>query len=278
MSKKTKIWLVGAAACILVGCIVFGSVMISLDWDFLKLSTNKYQENTYAYNDNIDSIKVDIDTAGLEFIISDGEKVTVSCYEQQDAPHKVFVRDGTLFITKPEKEWYESIGINFEKTKITLHLPKKEYDDLFIESSTGDVKIKSLQANNINIRLSTGSIQLDEVICEQKISTKVSTGLVKMVNTSGKVITSSGSTGDAIFEKVIAYEDLSVTRSTGDIKLDLCDAPKIYAETSTGDIKGNFLTEKSFSAHTDTGRVSVPGGQTGGECKLITDTGDIIIK
>ena len=35
----------------LVGCIIFGGVMTVLKWDFGKLSTNKYETNTYEINE-----------------------------------------------------------------------------------------------------------------------------------------------------------------------------------------------------------------------------------
>jgi len=43
VSKVTKIWLVAAASLILIGCILFGGVMIMPEGDFIKLATNKYE-------------------------------------------------------------------------------------------------------------------------------------------------------------------------------------------------------------------------------------------
>ena len=47
MSKGVKIWLIIAACLIVVGAIIFTGVMSVLKWDFKKLSTAKYQTNTY---------------------------------------------------------------------------------------------------------------------------------------------------------------------------------------------------------------------------------------
>ena len=42
MGKRMKIWLIIAAALILIGCILFAGVMTVMKWDFTKLSTVKY--------------------------------------------------------------------------------------------------------------------------------------------------------------------------------------------------------------------------------------------
>ena len=51
MNRTAKIWLIVAASLVLVGCIIFVGVMAVLKWDFGKLSTNKYETNTYEINE-----------------------------------------------------------------------------------------------------------------------------------------------------------------------------------------------------------------------------------
>ena len=47
MSRKTKAWLILAALLIVIGSILFVGVMTVLNWDFTKLSTNRYIEKQY---------------------------------------------------------------------------------------------------------------------------------------------------------------------------------------------------------------------------------------
>ena len=58
----------------------------------------------------------------------------------------------------------------------------------------------------------------------------------------------------------------------------LSDADSILIKTSTGNVKGTLLSEKVFSAESDTGRVSIPKSYSGGECDISTSTGDIKIE
>ena len=47
MSKAKKIWFIVAASLILLGGVIFVSIMSIFKWDFSKLSTNKYDYVTH---------------------------------------------------------------------------------------------------------------------------------------------------------------------------------------------------------------------------------------
>ena len=58
MSRVVKIWLIIGAFLVLIGAIIFGGVMTTLDWDFSSLSTAKYVTNEYEISDSYKNIKV----------------------------------------------------------------------------------------------------------------------------------------------------------------------------------------------------------------------------
>lgn len=317
MRKGMKIWLITATCIILVGSVVFVGVMTMLEWDFSKLSTVKYETNSYEINDKFSDISVISDTAKLNFALSDDGNCRVECYEETKAKHSVTVENGTLSIKLiNEKHWYDYIGINFSSPKITVYLPQTEYNSLFIKESTGDVEIgeglnfvsadislstgdlcflaenctevkiktstgnielKNLCAVNLDLTASTGSITIVDTDCQGKINTVVSTGKTTLNNTQCANLNSEGSTGNIWLNNVLVKEKLSVRRSTGEVKFYLCDAGEIFIETDTGDVEGTLLTEKVFITQTDTGNICVPKTLSGGKCEIITDTGDIKI-
>ena len=53
MKKGTLVWLIVAAALVLVGAILFGGMMFMIKWDFLKLSTVKYETNIHEIGEKI---------------------------------------------------------------------------------------------------------------------------------------------------------------------------------------------------------------------------------
>ncbi|MBE6904401.1 MAG: DUF4097 domain-containing protein [Ruminococcaceae bacterium] len=315
--SKTKIWLITAAFLVLVGSIIFGSVMTVLKWDFTKLSTNKYENNNYEITEDFNGISLKTGTADITFVISGDSKCSVECYEQTNAPHSVTVKDNALVIEAIDsRKWYEYIGINFDTPKIKVNLPKTEYTTLFIKESTGDIEIpKSFKFEDVDISLSTGDVSffasssklikiktstgkihienisagalelsastggitLSDVMCEGNVNIKVSTGKTDLTDIKCKNLTSNASTGKIFLNNVIAAEKFSIKRSTGNVKFEKCDASEIFVETDTGNVVGSLLTDKVFITHTDTGSIKVPNSITGGRCEITTDTGNIEI-
>lgn len=317
MSKATKIWLIIAASLVLVGCVIFGGVAAMLQWDFTKLSTNKYVTNEYEINESFSSISIDVDTTDVNFVPSEDSKISVSCYEQNNMKHSVTVKDGTLTIKVVDtRKWYEHIGINFSSPSITVYIPKGEYGQLLLKSDTGDVEIpkelkfekidistdtgdvtshasasgvikiktstgavcvEDISAKELDVSVSTGNIVASHVKCAGEIKLAVSTGKTTLTDVICENLSSRGSTGNMILKNVIVGEVLSVERSTGNVKLDRCDAAQLFIMTDTGDVKGSLLSEKVFIYNTDTGDVDLPHTTAGGICEIYTDTGDIKI-
>lgn len=278
MSKGAKVWLIIAACLVLLGCIIFGSVMTMFKWDFTKLSTVKYETNNYEINENYKDISIETDTADIVFMPAEGLKTLVVCREQKNMKHSVEVKDDTLVIEIVDtRKWYEYIGINFGATEITVYIPQGEYGRLSVNGSTGDISIENISADALDLSVSTGRITVSDATCRGDVKINVSTGKTNLTDVKCKNLTSSGSTGDISLKNVIAAETFSIERSTGDIKLDGCDAAEIFVETDTGDIRGTLLSEKVFITDTDTGSIKVPNSVTGGRCEITTDTGNIKI-
>lgn len=317
MRKATKIWLATAALLVALGLILFAAVMTVNHWDFTKLSTVKYETNTYQASGKFRNISMKTDTADIRFAASDDGICRMVCYEQENAKHSIAVHDDTLTIhVVNEKKWYDNIGISTGTPTITIYLPKTEYDVLSINESTGDIEIPNnfkfehidisvdtgdikcnasasrsikfetstgyIQLNDvssgeIDLSTSTGNIMATTINCDGNVGIRVSTGKTELTDVACKNITSTGSTGDISLENVIATEKFSIERSTGDVKFDGCDATKLVVKTDTGDVSGSLLTDKIFIVETDTGSVDVPTSVTGGTCEINTNTGDIDI-
>lgn len=297
MKGSGKIWLIIAASLVLLGSAAFVGVMTVLNWDFSKLSTSKYQTNSYEISEDFKSISVDTDTADITFVVSENEKYSVTCFEKINEKHEVSVKDGTLTVKCVDtRRWYEYIGLNFGTPTITVSIPQGEYQALSIKADTGDVTLPkefgfesidirngtgdvvnhASASGNVSITTSTGKIKADG-ICGETISLSVSTGDIILSDVSCKNLLSSGNTGDVILKSVIVQEKISIERSTGDVMLEACDAGELLIETDTGDVEGSLLSDKIFIIETDTGRKSVPDTASGGRCEITTDTGNIII-
>ncbi len=317
MNKKIKLWTIIAISLLAVGLLIFAGAMIALDFDFTKLSTVRYETNTYEVSEDFSRISIDAGTTEIEFVLSSSEQCKVVCFEEEKAKHSVTVKDGTLTIgTVDTRKWYDYIGFSFGESKMTVYLPKTEYVSLLIDGSTGDIEIpkdfafntvdisastgavecyasaselmriklstgdicvKNVSVGTLDLSVTTGGVTVSSINCESDIRVAVSTGKTKLTDISCKGVLSNGSTGDIILKNVLAAEDFSIERSTGDVIFESSDAAEIYVKTSTGDVTGTLLFEKVFITETNTGSVNVPKTVTGGKCEIKTSTGDIQI-
>lgn len=249
-----------------------------LKWDLSKLSTVGYETNRYELQEKYQNISVVTDTAQVAFVPSESQTTTVVCHEQENRKHTVTVKDDTLIIEiKDTRKWYEHIGIHFGSPKITVYIPQGALGAVGVTASTGDICVENMEAETLDLRVTTGWITVSDVTCQEDANIRNSTGKVTLTDLQCKNLTSAGSTGNVVLEQVVAAEKISVKRSTGDIRLEGCDAAELFLETDTGNVVGSLLTEKVFIAHTDTGKVNVPKTVTGGRCEITSDTGNIKI-
>ncbi len=294
---KMKTWLMAAGILVLAGCILFGGVMMALNWDFSKLSTVNYVENSYTATETFTSILVQTDTANIIFAPTDGP-CTVVCKEEETATHDVFVENGTLHIVmKDRRKWYDHIGIRIGTPRITVSLPQRQYAELTVKNDTGDVTLSGqLRLGAADISVSTGSISLTDITAESAtlhtntgkvdLSRVTCNGVLGMLAGTGKIIAkdvrcgelvATGGTGDITLINAVADQRFTISCSTGDVQFVQCDAPEIHASTATGDVHGSLLTGKTFDAKTQTGKVRVPANSGTGSCYIRTQTGKINI-
>lgn len=318
MNKNLKKRFATAAILMILGAVLFVAVMTAFDWDFTRLSTVTYEASAHEVQDSFRHISIITEGADIVLLPSEDGKCRVICFEQANAKHTVAVQEDRLSIDmKDEREWYEYVGIHFNRSKIAVHLPMGAYGSLSILSSTGnveipgdftfervtieestgdviccasvseairiktttgDIRVENVSAGTIDLSVSTGGIIASKIVSGGEMKTYVSTGRVSMEDIRCETFLSDGSTGDIFLKHVIAGEMLSVERSTGDVQLESCDAAEIFIKTGTGDVTGSLLSDKIFITKSSTGYVDVPGSTTGGKCEIRTATGDIRIR
>lgn len=297
MRKLLKFFIILSTIIVSLGIIFVGAMSV-LKWDFSKLTTFKYQDNSYQIEQTFSSISIETYEADVQFKFSSDNTTSVVLHEREKVMHKVDVIDETLTIKAEDtRKWYDYIGINFKSPKITVYLPLSEYNSLFVKTSTGDVRVsQEFNFEIVKVIVSTGDVNINNVTT-QDLDISVSTGDINLNNLNLKNLsissrtgdvdlhgitldhlTITGKTGDLDMENVVATNKFYITLSTGSVELERCDAGEIYIKTSTGDIEGSLLSEKIFIAKSGTGEENVPRTTSGGICELTTSTGDIEIR
>lgn len=226
--------------------------------------------------------------------------------------------DTLYITAEDTRAWYEHISfMEFSGSVVTIYLPVAEYGELTVKNATGDVEIskdftfKSIDvslstgdvkcgasvkeklgiktatgeitvsgvtAENAELSATTGKIRATDLTCKGDIKLSVDSGKCILENISCKNFSSTGDTGDISVKRLTSDGKVRITRNTGDVNFESWNAKDVEIKTSTGDVKGSFVSDMVIFASSDTGRVSVPKFTTGGQCDIITGTGNIIIE
>lgn len=267
-----------AILLIVTGALIFVGAMATLGFDFSRLSTEKYETNTYEVSEEFDKISVDVNTTDIEFVLTDSETCKVICNEQEKVKHSVKVEEGMLVINVVDtRDWKEHIGISIGTMKMTIYLPREQYTSLFVGTDTGDIKLAGFSTEEIELTTTTGDMNINDITVEETVCIKTDTGRVSLTHVVCNNFSAESDTGTIILKDVTADTSFRIETDTGDVKLDGCDAAQIYIKTDTGDVTGSLLSEKVFIVETSTGDINVPKNTTGDKCEIITSTGDVKI-
>ncbi|MBP5216691.1 MAG: DUF4097 family beta strand repeat protein [Bacilli bacterium] len=314
MKAFVKVLLILGGVLVVAGGVVLG----------VGLATRNSSENSklittpYEFAEEFTDFDFNLNVADLEFKASEDGKYKVECVEKEKLYHEVKVENHTLTVVAHDTyQWYEKIfGFN-GNLKVTVSMPSGSYNDLKIESSTGNIKInKDFSFHSVNSKLSTGNttfyanveetlelkastgnIVVEDVNCKEatfkastgnlelknltvsgSLTTDADTGNQRMSHIRCKNLSSTFGTGNITLQDVIADEKMSLDGSTGDVRFDDSDAHDIEVHTSTGDVTGTILTGKIFDVRAHTGKPEYPSSTANaGFCLIETHTGRIRI-
>lgn len=318
MKTSKKIALIVASALVVCGLIIFFVAAAAVNFDLAKLNSAEYLTNTYTVDEQFTGIYIDTDEFDISFAPSEDGSCRVECRESDKVYNIVTVKDGTLFVERhDERRLPDYFGFFMGDMSITVYLPEREYGNveletsvgelnipegftferLMIETDTGDITLNAnvtdalsvktdtgfmeltdIEANSMNLESGTGDISLNSANVSDMIGLSTDTGSVSFVDVKCQSLTAESSTGDISFDNVIVSGDCRIESNTGSIELLGFDAEEIFIQTDTGDVFGSLLSDKVFIAESDTGDVSVPKTTTGGRCEIISDTGNIDIE
>ena len=154
-------------------------------------------------------------------------------------------------------------------------MPQSRYVSLEFESDTGDLHMPGAFLFSIaDIENDTGDVDWQADL-SGRLSISTDTGDTLLLGLSAGSLELDSDTGHIKIVNTVTLKEMKIENDTGDVTFEKADAESLYVETDTGDVTGTLLTEKLFRAESDTGRVEIPWNTRGGDCIVLTDTGDI---
>ena len=277
MRKSTIIWLSIGGGLIVLGALLFVIVMSANQWNFMKLSAEKYVSNTYEFEDDFQNIHIQSKTAQIEFLKSEDSKTKVVCYEAEKCLHVTEIENNTLSIRMMDtRKWYDYIGIfNFNIAKITVYLPEGVYGDLTVKTSTGNVTLpKEFSFQNISAQLSTG-----DIVCNASavnlLQLRTSTGKISISDLSAGRIDLSAISGNISASHVDCGGEVRTEVNTGDVTLTDVTCKNLISDGNTGNlILKNVIAQEKFDIERSTGDIKLEQCDAA-ELFIETDTGNV---
>lgn len=267
--KKSKLYITGAVLAVIGTAVLAGGAFAGgrpgfvIDSDGFHLGDHRkdfVQEKTEL--PKFSSAKLYLDYSDLEIVPSDTFALEYGFYGQSYEP-ETEVTDGVLTFREIPRENTFQIQFSIlgdarsEKNYVRLYVPREaSLKELLVISAAGDVSVKEIAADSLNLQVVYGDAKLKSVEMEQ--------GYIEM------------EAGDLIGDRLLAKE-LSVESDYGDVKLSFADEPESYAMklwTEYGEIdapQGGRLTgedgEERYTAE----------GTEGKSLSVSCEAGDIIV-
>lgn len=316
MSKNKIILIIVSVAAVILGAIVGICGLAAIDFDLTKLNTSKYKTSTYSFAENFNDINIDVGSANIEFKPSKTDICEVECYDDEKVKYDVNVTNDTLNIKyENSKSWNIYFGINFSGPRITISLPEKDYNSLYIlarssdvnvpnnlsflnsdvETSSGEISYFADTKENLNLKSNSGDITAENVYPENfnaettsgEISVLSSTvinnfmlesnsGDISLNDVNAFNINAESNSGEIRLINTVASGSITAKATSGDIDLMRSDAEEIHISTSSGEVSGSLLSDKTFVTDTNSGDVNVPVfSGSDNVCEIKTNSGDI---
>ncbi len=277
MKKATIVWLVVAAALVLVGVIVFVMVMSINNWELNALTTVKYETREYVIDEDFTDILIDTDTSHIMFVPSADGKCRVVVCENAKAKHNVSVVGDSLDIRLEDtRKWHDRIGIfQTEGPKITVYIPSGEYGNLKIKSSTGAVDLRNqFKFESSDITVSTGAV-VYSASTSDKVRIHSTTGNVTVADITARDIDIKVSTGKVSLSNSTFADEVNITVSTGKAEVIGVKCKSLISEGDTGKLSmTNVIATDKFNIERDTGDVVLEACDAA-EIYIETNTGDV---
>ena len=279
MKRATKLWLLIAAALILIGLLVLLAAAAIHQWDFTVFTfAEKKEEITFSISETFRDITVESDTEDITFVPSEDGKCRVVFRIDEKSHPRAEVHGGTLEITREagERKWYEHIALFSDQSpEIRIYLPAAAYGALRVDEDTGDVCIPGDFAfESIDISASTGDVDCRASVAGL-LKTVLSTGDIRIADISAGELSLSVSTGRIELRSVACTGDVLLTVSTGKAFLTDLSCRSLLSGGDTGDITlENVLAADQLAIERSTGDVKLENCDAA-ELHIRTDTGDV---
>ena len=260
MKSSTKKWFITAGILIIIGIMTGLTVFAASGF---KLSEFVSADNRVKKEYEIqrqDAVNLNINTLSSDIVIkeSDDQTVKITCYESDRISFDTSANDGTLKIEeKDNRKWYEFLMpfINIKDTSLIIELPKDNWENITLSSSSGEIKADSFDCLSFSSDTTSGDIYFSEISAENEIKLDTTSGEIILKDSNAETIHSESTSGD-IFMYNIENAALQISSTSGEISItNASNITSLSAGATSGDIEIHSLFADKIGLETVSGEI-----------------------
>lgn len=285
MKKNKKYALIISAAAVVVGLGIAAGAL-GATWrdsktdsesryDLSALDTNEHEARNYKMDKKFSNIKISDSSNTVRILPTKEKTCRVDCYESKDTHYDVRVENETLSITRRDRHGFINFVVfDFENHALTVYLPEREYGDIDISTSSGDVEFGgAFTADKVNIDTASGDMKVSTLTCK-KLTANGASADIELNTVNCEELSAKTASGEIEFDDVTARE-LSVRSTSGGIELDDVTARELSVSSTSGDIDLRNVRTDSLKTTTSSGEVELENVLVDGKMSLESTSGDI---
>lgn len=318
---KSKVWLIVSILCIVAGIGLFLASGVRDGGDLVDVLgkagyAERPEEKSVTVTDPFHSISVKTGSDDVQLLPSGDGSCRVVYGETDHSTYKVSVKGNTLTIEREDdNSLLRNMTLYSESVPVRIYLPERSYEQLLIETASGDVhpeagfafqkvqintasgeaELSELQAESLQIntasgdvtierctlgafKLETGSgdVEMTGCVCTGEGSVSTASGEISLRSCDAGSLRVSSASGEILLQETLTTGATRAETASGDIELVNADAASFRLEAVSGDISGTILTAKDFKVETVSGSVHTSGDKDGaGECRVSTVSGSV---
>lgn len=282
MSKTTKIFLIVAAVCLIVGIILTVGYLIfgkARGLPFPRAQT--YTETRLLADPMPEAIELREVSRDVRIVLSEDDRVTFTYYQSENTRYSFAEKDGKLVITYCQDDF---VPISSDGTRLAsvLALPASYAGSLSIYAVSSDVTLRNVTVEKeARIETVSGDVTLLGTNILGKTDISTTSGEVELQNAKTGALSVKSVSGEIEGERVTANGDLAIHVTSGDIEFDGLTAGNVKIDTISAEVSLSLTGSDKYSeirTKTISGKVNVPTANgTGNVIDISTTSGDIAV-
>ena len=240
----------------LVGCILLGVGIVMGSAGFVAMGCDldaftyprggeSAAVSSFVVEDAVDSIEIHASMGDVKVeraSAANPEDVEIILAEKV---YEVVVQHGLLLVMPQDSytatgqngwNWYQLLNLHSNRDwDVTIRVPEKLLDSVFVETDMGTVDLSDLQAGSVTVQGDMGDVTLDNVSTSESLTVTQSMGRVTMENCQGGTLLLENDMGDTDVASG-SFTQGQITASSGSVGVAGSDFTALAVDNDMGDV------------------------------------------